>query len=118
MFEILTRYASQFQAGASMTLQITLISVLIACSLSLPLAILRRSEHLWLRWPIRLYVSFFRGTPLLAQLFLVYYGSGQFRAELNQLGLWWFFRDPYYCALLTFVSVSYTHLTLPTNREV
>ena len=103
MFEILTRYASQFQAGASMTLQITVISVLIACSLSLPLAILRRSEHLWLRWPIRLYVSFFRGTPLLAQLFLVYYGSGQFRAELNELGLWWFFRDPYYCALLTFV---------------
>ena len=46
MFEILTRYASQFQAGASMTLQITVISVLIACSLSLPLAILRRSEHL------------------------------------------------------------------------
>src|SRR3990167_10225447 len=95
MFEILTRYASQFQAGASMTLQITVISVLIACSLSLPLAILRRSEQVWLRWPIRLYVSFFRGTPLLAQLFLVYYGSGQFRAggeERGPFGV--FFRPP------------------------
>lgn len=52
---------------------------------------------------MRLYVSFFRGTPLLAQLFLVYYGSGQFRVPLTEAGLWWFFRDPYYCALLTFV---------------
>lgn len=102
MIEILTRYASQLTAGASMTLQITVIAVVIACSLSLPLAILRRSEQAYYRWPIRVYVSFFRGTPLLAQLFLVYYGSGQFRAELTEIGLWWFFRDPYYCALLTF----------------
>lgn len=103
MIELLTRYAGQLSAGAGMTLQITAISVLIACSLSLPLAILRRSEQAYWRWPIRVYVSFFRGTPLLAQLFLVYYGSGQFRVELTELGLWWFFRDPYYCALLTFV---------------
>ncbi|RJG13360.1 ABC transporter permease [Pseudomonas cavernicola] len=102
MIEILTRYASQLTAGANMTLQITVIAVVIACSLSLPLAILRRSEQAYYRWPIRVYVSFFRGTPLLAQLFLVYYGSGQFRAELTEIGLWWFFRDPYYCALLTF----------------
>jgi ABC-type arginine/histidine transport system permease subunit len=47
-------------------------------------------------------VSFFRGTPLIAQLFLIYYGSGQFRHELSDLGLWWLFRDPLYCALLTF----------------
>jgi polar amino acid transport system permease protein len=102
MIEFLTRYAGQLSTGASMTLQITVISVLIASALSLPLAILRRSKQARYRWPIKLYVSFFRGTPLLAQLFLVYYGSGQFRAGLTDLGLWWFFRDPYYCALLTF----------------
>ena len=48
------------------------------------------------------YVYFFRGTPLLAQIFLVYYGFGQFRPELQDMGLWWLFRDAWYCALLTF----------------
>ena len=31
--------------------------------------------------------------PLLAQLFLVYYGSGQFRPFFQSIGLWWLFRD-------------------------
>lgn len=103
MMDILARFSSQLLAGAGLTLQLTVIAALLACALALPLAIARCSDCRLLRWPIRLFVSFFRGTPLLAQLFLVYYGSGQFRAELSQLGLWWFFRDPYYCALLTFV---------------
>lgn len=103
MMELLMRFSGQLLAGAGLTLQLTAIAALLACALALPLAIVRCSERGLLRWPIRLFVSFFRGTPLLAQLFLVYYGSGQFRAELSQLGLWWFFRDPYYCALLTFV---------------
>ena len=103
MMDILARFSGQLLAGAGLTLQLTVIAALLACALALPLAIARCSERGLLRWPIRLFVSFFRGTPLLAQLFLVYYGSGQFRAELSQLGLWWFFRDPYYCALLTFV---------------
>ncbi len=103
MMELLTRFSAQLLSGAGLTLQLTAIAALLACALALPLAIARCSDCRLLRWPIRLFVSFFRGTPLLAQLFLVYYGSGQFRAELSQLGLWWFFRDPYYCALLTFV---------------
>ena len=102
MFELLINYGPRLLDGALMTLQLTFMSVAIAASLSLPLAILRRSGNLFWQAPIRLYVSFFRGTPLLAQLFLVYYGSGQFRPELQELGLWWFFRDPFYCALLTF----------------
>lgn len=102
MFEILINYGPRLLQGALMTLQLTFFSVLIAALLSLPLAILRRSDDILYQWPIRLFVSFFRGTPLLAQLFLVYYGAGQFRPELVEMGVWWFFREPYYCALLTF----------------
>lgn len=102
MFELLIDYGPRLLDGAFMTLQLTFLSVLIAAALSLPLAIVRHSGKLIWRGSIRLYISFFRGTPLLAQLFLVYYGSGQFRPELQELGLWWFFRDPFYCALLTF----------------
>ncbi|WP_027858583.1 ABC transporter permease [Marinobacterium jannaschii] len=102
MFELLIDYGPRLLDGALMTLKLTFLSVSIAALLSLPLAILRHSGGLAVQLPIRLYVSFFRGTPLLAQLFLLYYGSGQFRPELQQLELWWFFRDPFYCALLTF----------------
>lgn len=102
MFEMLISYGPKLLDGAIMTLKLTFIAVAIALLLSLPLAMLRRSKKGLFQYPVRLYVSFFRGTPLLAQLFLVYYGSGQFRPELLEAGLWWFFRDPFYCALFTF----------------
>jgi octopine/nopaline transport system permease protein len=51
-------------------------------------------------WPIRGYVAAFRGTPLLVQIFLIYYGLGQFRPALQSLGLWGFFRAPFWCAIL------------------
>jgi polar amino acid transport system permease protein len=45
------------------------------------------------------YIFFFRGTPLLLQLFLVYYGLAQFDA-IRQGPLWPYLRDPYWCALI------------------
>ena len=41
----------------------------------------------------------FRGTPLLVQLFLIYFGLGQFRPALQEFGLWTVLREPYWCAL-------------------
>lgn len=102
MFSLALEYSDKLLMGMWVTLQLTLIPVLLAACFALPLAVLRRKPNLWVQAPIRLFVSFFRGTPLLAQLFLVYYGSGQFREELSALGLWWFFREPIYCALLAF----------------
>ncbi|MDP6191089.1 MAG: ABC transporter permease subunit, partial [Gammaproteobacteria bacterium] len=102
MLDLMLNYSDKLLAGAAMTLQLTLVSVCLAGLLALPLALMRHQKGLIARYPIRLYVSFFRGTPLIAQLFLVYYGSGQFRHELSDLSLWWLFRDPLYCALLTF----------------
>lgn len=46
------------------------------------------------------YVFVFRGSPLLVQIFLIYYGLGQFRPGLQSLGLWQFLREPYWCAVL------------------
>jgi ABC-type arginine/histidine transport system permease subunit len=50
---------------------------------------------------VYLFIFYFRGTPLLVQIFLVYYGSGQFQTLLSQTGLWFFFREAYFCAVLT-----------------
>jgi His/Glu/Gln/Arg/opine family amino acid ABC transporter permease subunit len=48
------------------------------------------------------YALYFRGTPLLVQLFLIYYGAGQMRGAIEAVGLWWFFQSPWLCALLAF----------------
>ncbi len=46
------------------------------------------------------YVYIFRSTPLLVQIFLIYYGSGQFRGFFEDIGLWVLFRDSWFCAIL------------------
>jgi octopine/nopaline transport system permease protein len=46
-------------------------------------------------------VFVFRGTPLLVQIFLIYYGLGQFEAIRDSF-LWTFFREPFWCAILAY----------------
>lgn len=95
--------------GLGITLLLTGLSAALAGAISLPLAIFRTRAGAVAQWPLRLYISFMRGTPLLGQLFLIYYGSGQFRAGLQSVGLWSFFRDPFHCAVLAFTlnSIAY-----------
>ena len=60
---------------------------------------MRLSGNPVLDYAARSYVFVFRGTPLLVQIFLIYYGLGQF-PEIRQSFLWPFLREPYWCALL------------------
>ena len=87
--------------GAVLTLEITAFSVAIGLAVSIPLALMRVSKNPALWMPVYGYIFYFRGTPLLVQIFLIYYGSGQFRDQLEAIGLWTFFREPYFCAVLT-----------------
>jgi His/Glu/Gln/Arg/opine family amino acid ABC transporter permease subunit len=100
-FQIVVDTLPQFLDGALLTLQITFVSVLIGLVFAVPLAILRVSRNPLLSWPVYGFTFFFRGTPLLVQLFLVYYGAGQFSQELDAVGLWSVFRDPWFCGVLT-----------------
>jgi len=111
MLDVLTRFAPMLADGALITLKITLLSVSMAALLALPLSLMRIQESRFLRWPVQLIISFFRGTPLIAQLFLLYYGSGQFRPFLMEMGLWGFFRDPVNCAILAFTLNSMAYQT-------
>jgi len=99
----LTDYGPLLLEGAWLTVQLSGLALVIGALLAMPMAVARSSANPWLSVPVRVYISFFRGTPMLAQLFLVYFGAGQFRHELQALDIWWLFRDPFYCALLTFV---------------
>ncbi len=85
--------------GFWVTLQLTASAVIIGLVLALVLALLSLSTHRYYRWPGEFIACFFSGTPLLVQLFLVYYGSGQLRDGLDSIGLWSLFREAYFCAI-------------------
>jgi len=99
--EIVWQSLPRLLEGALLTVQITGLSVVIGLLCAVPLALLRVSKNALLWMPAYGYIFYFRGTPLLVQIFLIYYGSGQFRPELDALGLWVFFRQAYFCAALT-----------------
>ncbi|MCK0196182.1 ABC transporter permease [Ancylobacter sp. 6x-1] len=100
--DLMQRYGLRFLGGVWVTIELVVLSVGIGMLLAWPLAIARVEGGKVLSRLAFGYSYFFRGTPLLAQTFLVYYGAGQFREELTALGLWWFFREAFYCAVLTF----------------
>jgi polar amino acid transport system permease protein len=101
-FDILERYGPRMLEGLVVTIELVAISVAIGALLAVPIALARLHRNPILRTISFAYVYFFRGTPLLAQVFLVYYGSGQFRPFFESAGLWWFFRDAFFCCVLTF----------------
>jgi len=109
--EILSDYWPRLLDGTLMTLKLTLMGALVAGIISPFFALIRVNASPMAQAPLRVYISFMRGTPILAQLFLIYYGSGQFRPLLQDWGLWAFFRDPFNCALLAFVLNSTAYQT-------
>lgn len=90
-----------FLNGTLVTVELTMISVLIGLCIAVPLSLMRVSHNPILWIPTYVFIFYFRGTPLLVQIFLIYYGSGQFMEILSQLGLWTFFREAHFCAILS-----------------
>ena len=80
--------------GLPLTLNLAFTAVALGAVLAMLVALMRMSGLGVLDWTARAYVFVFRGTPLLVQIFLIYYGHGQFRPKLEEWGLWGFFREP------------------------
>ena len=97
--DIILKYFPQLLSGAVLSVKLVLLSGIIGLCIAIPMGIARTAESVWVRAFPCSYVFFFRGTPLLIQLFLVYYGLGQFdmiRASI----LWPYLSDAFWCALL------------------
>jgi len=86
--------------GAVLTLQLVGIAVVVGLLLAIPLGVARASKLWCVRALPYAYIFFFRGTPLLLQLFLVYYGLAQFDA-VRESALWPYLRSPWWCAVIT-----------------
>ncbi|PYC23594.1 ABC transporter permease [Pseudomonas alcaligenes] len=99
-WEVIYKYLPKLLEGAWLTIELVAIAVVAGLILALPMGIARASRHWYVRALPFGYIFFFRGTPLLVQLFLVYYGLAQFDA-VRQGPLWPYLRDPYWCAIIT-----------------
>lgn len=97
--QLIARYGPLYLKGLRTTISLVLVSFSFGAILSVPIAFGRMARNPFARVPAFVFVYFFRGTPLIAQIFLVYYGFGEFRSALEAVGLWWLFRDAWYCAI-------------------
>ena len=95
------KYGPRYLSGLWVTVSLVSVSVFCGAVLSVPIAFARLSSNRVLNAISFAYVYIFRGTPLLAQIYLIYYGIGSFRDQIDAVGLWWFFREAWYCALLS-----------------
>ena len=88
-------------SGVLVTLKILLISLALGLSLALPLALMRVSKSPLVNFPAWLYTYVIRGTPMLVQLFLIYYGLAQFDFIRDSF-MWPYFSSATFCACLAF----------------
>lgn len=83
------------------TLKLLLISLIIGMFLGLFFAILRMSKNIFINQFAYGYSYIFRGTPLLVQIFIIYFGLAQLEWLKNSF-LWIILKDPYWCAIIAF----------------
>jgi len=91
----------EYWGGMVTTVQLVFLSLVLGLVLAVPLAIMRTSKNPLINAPVWFYTYIFRGTPLLIQLYIIYYGLAQI--EGIQQTFWWdIFREAFYPALLAF----------------
>jgi octopine/nopaline transport system permease protein len=85
--------------GLGLTLQLVGLALVLGFFVAIAVALARLSHSRLLALLAYGFVFVFRGTPLLVQIFLIYYGLGQFEL-IRQSFLWTAFREPFWCAIL------------------
>lgn len=88
--------------GLKITLILLAISVTSGFFLSVPLAVARVSTNPIASVPVWLFTYVIRGTPLLVQMFMIYYGLAQFETVRESI-VWPLFKSAWFCAWLSFV---------------
>ena len=98
-FSLILSSLSKILAGLGLTLNLLVVSSLLGLALGTLILLMRLSGQAWLIWPAKVYIYFFRGTPLLVQLFIIYHGLPQFDFIRHSI-LWPLLREPYWCSVV------------------
>lgn len=99
--QLIVDYLPQISRGLLVTLELIVVTTLLGFIFAVPLALMRISKKWWLRFPAYGYIYFFRGTPLLVQLFIIYYGLAQFEVVRESI-FWPVLREPFWCCVIAF----------------
>ena len=100
-FDVIFSSLPLYGHGALVTFALLVMSLGFGLAAALPLAMLRSLPSPWVWRPIWAYTYVIRGTPLLLQLFLMYYGLSQFEAVRESV-LWPWLRSAWFCAVAAF----------------
>lgn len=100
--DLMSTYGGRLLDGLRITVIVVGVSFVIGFALGYPICVARRSRNPIVAGLALAYTTFFRGTPLLCQLYLIYYGAGEMRPFLQSVGLWVFLKEAFFCCLLAF----------------
>jgi len=108
-FNLILESLPQMLAGIGITFKLLVVSGVLGLALAIILLLMRISGKNYLNWPAQVYIYIFRGTPILVQIFIIYYGLPQFEAIRDSI-FWPIVREPTGCEILA--------LTLNTGAYV
>lgn len=100
-WQVINDSLPELAEGALLTLELIFISGVLGLLLAIPVALGRVSTSWTVRAAPYAFIFFFRGTPLLVQIFLVYYGLSQFEF-IRESFAWPILREAYWCAIIAF----------------
>ena len=94
--------------GIGITLELLFLSIVLGMILGVITLLMRLSRHWILVWLAKAYIYLFRGTPILVQIFVIYYGLPQFEF-IRESFAWPILREPFGCSVvaLTLNSAAY-----------
>ncbi|MGB6976119.1 MAG: ABC transporter permease [Gammaproteobacteria bacterium] len=98
-WSLLIHYLPALLHGIAITIVLVACSLIVGLLFACLVMLARQSKQLWLQMPARGYIFFIRGTPLLVQIYLLYYGTAQF-SWITTSPLWPIFKHPFSCAVL------------------
>ena len=100
-FELMANSFPKLLNAAVVTLKLLSVSLVIGLLIGLLFAILRLNKNIFINRFAYGYSYIFRGTPLLVQIFIIYFGLGQIES-LRSSFLWVILKEPYWCAIIAF----------------
>tara|TARA_A100000164_G_scaffold375606_1_gene410984 strand:- start:178 stop:849 length:672 start_codon:yes stop_codon:yes gene_type:complete len=100
-FELMVNSVPKLLGAAVITLKLLSVSLIVGLFIGLLFAILRLNKNVFINKLAYGYSYVFRGTPLLVQIFIIYFGLGQIE-YLRSTVLWVILKEPYWCAIIAF----------------
>lgn len=98
-FAAIAEAAPLYASGLLTTLQLLAAALVAGLALAVPMGVARAEAPAWLAWPVAAFTFVIRSTPMLVQLFIIYYGLAQFDAIRDSV-LWVGLKSAWFCAVL------------------